>query len=321
MGRMNYDFAPMEGVTGWIYRRAHCRHFSGVRQYYMPFFSPTQEHRITKREMRDLAPENNQGIPVVPQVLTRRAEDFVWAAARLHEMGYEEVNLNLGCPSGTVAAKGKGAGFLAFPQELDAFLEQVFAQVRVPVSIKTRLGVQEPEEFAPLLDIYRAYPLKRLIVHPRVRKDMYRGAVREEYFARAIQGSPFPVCYNGDIITVEGARRVERHYPHMEGMMLGRGLVGDPALAQKLQGGPAADKASLRAMHDEIYEGYCSAFGSAHNAMMRMKELWYYQIALFEGSEPWEKQLKKVSNPQRYVQIVDEIWEGLELRANLPGVR
>ena len=318
---MYYDFAPMEGMTSWIYRRAHHRYFPGIRHYYMPFFSPTQEHCITKREMRDIDPMNNEGIPVVPQVLTRRAEDFLWAAARLHDMGYEEVNLNLGCPSGTVAAKGKGSGFLAFPQELDAFLEQVFAQVRVPVSIKTRLGVHDPEEFGPLLDIYRKYPLKRLIVHPRVRKDMYRGAVREVYFARAMDDSPFPVCYNGDLITVEGVQRIEERYPHIEGMMLGRGLVGDPALVQKLQGGPAAHKTQLRAMHDKIYEGYCSAFGSQRNAMMRMKELWYYHIALFDNSEPWEKKLKKVTEPQRYAQIVNAIFDQLELRAQLPGVR
>lgn len=316
-----YDFAPMEGVTSWLYRRAHHKYFPSVRQYYMPFFSPTQEHHITKREMRDIDPANNEGVPVVPQVLTRRAEDFIWVAQRLHEMGYKEVNLNLGCPSGTVAAKGKGSGFLAFPQELDAFLQRVFDAVQIPVSIKTRLGVHNPEEFEPLLEIYRKYPLKKLIVHPRVRKEMYRGQVHLDMAQRALQDSPFPVCYNGDVITVAGCRQVEQQLPGIEGVMIGRGLVGDPALVQKLQGGPGANKEKLHAMYQEIYEGYCIAFGNRRNAMMRMKELWYYQIPLFIDSERYEKKLKKVADPAQYERLVDEIFHNLSLRDNLPGVR
>lgn len=318
---MYYDFAPMEGVTSWLYRRAHHRYFPGVRQYYMPFFSPTQEHCITKREMRDIDPKNNEGVPVVPQVLTRRVEDFIWAAQRLHEMGYEEVNFNLGCPSGTVAAKGKGSGFLAFPEELDIFLQQVFEKVQIPISIKTRLGVHDPEEFEPILEIYRKYPLKKLIVHPRVRKEMYRGQVHLDMAQRALQDSPFPVCYNGDVITVTGCQQVEQQLPGIEGVMIGRGLVGDPALVQKLQGGPGADKEKLRAMCQEIYEGYCEAFGNRRNAMMRMKELWYYQIPLFQDSERYEKKLRKVTDPAEYERLVDEIFCQLSLRDNLPGVR
>ena len=199
---MKIAFAPMEGLTGALYRQAHCRWFGGVDRYFIPFITPTQDHRFTKRELREILPEHNGGLTAVPQLLVRRAEDFLWAAGELAAMGYPEINLNLGCPSGTVVAKGKGSGFLGLPEELERFLDTVFDAAPCAVSIKTRLGLREPEEFGPLLALFQRYPLAELIVHPRVQKDMYKNTPRRAYFARALADSPFPVCYNGDLYTV-----------------------------------------------------------------------------------------------------------------------
>lgn len=168
------SLAPMEGLTTIYYRRALARWFGGVDRYFTPFLTPTQDHRFTKRELREVLLEHNGGLPTVPQLLTRNAEDFLWAAGELAAMGYREVNLNLGCPSGTVVAKGKGSGFLAHPAELDAFLEEIFSKAPCAISVKTRIGLKDPEEFPVLLAIYRKYPLAELIVHPRVRTDMYK---------------------------------------------------------------------------------------------------------------------------------------------------
>ena len=153
---MRFYSAPMEGVTGWLYRGVHHRCFPGADKYFMPFLSVSQDHVFPRRELQDILPAHNEGVPAVPQLLTRRAEDFLWAAGELAAMGYREVNLNLGCPSGTVTAKGKGSGFLAFPEELDRFLEEIFSRAPVAVSVKTRLGVREPEEFLRILEIYNA---------------------------------------------------------------------------------------------------------------------------------------------------------------------
>ena len=163
------DFAPMEGVTGRLFREAHRAIFSGVDRYYMPFLSPTRDHVFTPRELRELWGGQGPEPDTVPQLLTRSSEDFLWAATALRDMGYGEVNLNLGCPSGTVTAKGKGAGFLARPQELERFLDQIFARSPLPVSIKTRLGMEREEEFPPLLSLFSRYPVHELIIHPRVR--------------------------------------------------------------------------------------------------------------------------------------------------------
>ena len=187
-----YDFAPLDGITKVVFRQVYHRMFGGADRYFIPFFSPTDQHILTKRDQRELDPAANAGLPVVPQVMTCRAPDFLWAAEIVADMGYTEVNLNLGCPSGTVTAKGKGAGFLAKPEELERFFDEVFAAVKLPVSIKTRLGVKEPEEFERLLDIYNRYPIACLTIHPRVQKQFYKGTVHRDWFAWAAERSRNP---------------------------------------------------------------------------------------------------------------------------------
>ena len=320
MEKMLYYFAPMEGVTGATYRAAHHRYFPGVNKYYMPFITPTQHQALTPRQLRDIAPERNAGVPAVPQLLTRRAEDFIWCADALAGLGYGEVNLNLGCPSGTVVAKGKGAGFLAFPDELDRFLDAVFRAARCEISIKTRLGVDDPAEFARLLSIYNRYPVSELTVHARVRRDFYKGGVRAEGFAEALAGSRCPVALNGDLVTAADLRDARTRYPGARALMLGRGLIANPALVTRETGGPGPERDTLRAFHDEVYEGYSALFGDRRNAARRMKELWFYHIHLFGEHEKHEKRLRKATEPREYEAAAAAIFRELPLRADAaPG--
>lgn len=317
---MRYYFAPMEGVTGAVYRRTHHEFFPGIDKYFMPFITPTTTGRFTPRQLRDIAPEYNVGVPAVPQLLTKTAADFIWAANTLGDMGYAEVNLNLGCPSGTVTAKGKGAGFLGDPDALDRFFDAVFAAVRVPVSVKTRLGVHEPAEFDRLLDIYNRYPITELTIHPRVRQDFYKGTVREADFATALPRCRMPVCYNGDVVTEADARAIAARYLGLPALMLGRGLIGDPSLVARLRGGPRADSDTLRTFHDTLYARYCDAFGDAHIAMLRMKEIWFYHLNLFEDSEKHGKRLKKATDPRVYADAAASIFRDLTMREDIvPG--
>ena len=317
---MRYYFAPMEGVTGAVYRRTHHEFFPGIDKYFMPFITPTTTGRFTPRQLRDIAPEYNVGVPAVPQLLTKTAADFIWAANALGDMGYAEVNLNLGCPSGTVTAKGKGAGFLGDPDALDRFFDAVFAAVRVPVSVKTRLGVHEPAEFDRLLDSYNRYPITELTIHPRVRQDFYKGTVREADFAAALPRCRMPVCYNGDVVTEADARAIAARYPGLPALMLGRGLIGDPSLVARLRGGPRADSDTLRTFHDTLYARYCDAFGDARIAMLRMKEIWFYHLNLFENSEKHGKRLKKATDPRVYADAAASIFRDLTVREDIvPG--
>ncbi len=315
---MKYYFAPMEGATTYCYRRAHHRYFGGVDKYYVPFISPTQDHLFTKRELRELLPEQNEGIPTVPQLLTKRAEDFIWAAGELEKMGYPEVNLNAGCPSSTVVTKGKGSGMLRDPAALDAFLDQVFsAGLNLNISVKTRLGIEDDEEFWDILEVYNRYPISQLTIHPRVKKDLYKGRARREMFAQAQQRSKNPLCYNGDLVTVEQCRDLEREMPGVEVVMLGRGLLADPALAAKAAGGAGVDKTAIGDFVDEIYSTYCRDFESARNAMLRMKEVWFYLINLFEDGNGYAKKLKKTTDHKVYEQLVHDILRDLELKPGL----
>lgn len=314
---MEIEFAPMEGVTSLWYRNAHWHWFGGVERYYTPFLSPTQDHVFPKRELREIQPQGNEGVPLVPQLLTRQAEDFLWAACFLADLGYREVNLNLGCPSGTVTAKGKGAGFLARPQELDAFLEKIFAGSPIAISIKTRLGIAEPDEFWPILEIYNRYPVKRLIIHPRVQKEQYKNHPRQDVFAAAKLRSRAPVCYNGNLCSVDDVKRLRVQCPDAEQIMLGRGLIGDPALARKLIGGKPAGKDELTGFLNEVYEGYAQGFGSRHSAMLRMKELWCYLICLFQDGEKHGKAIRKAKDPAEYETRTAAVFRELELLPNL----
>lgn len=312
---MLYYFAPLEGITDCAFRSLHHRFFSGVDRYYTPFLSPTTDGpAITKKDLFQILPENNPGITVVPQLLTNQAVPFLEAAKKLQELGYQEVNLNLGCPSGTVTAKGKGSGFLAKPEALRAFLDQVFEHAEIGISIKTRLGMEDPEEFHSLLRLYRQYPIRELTVHPRVRKDLYRHPVRMEYFDEAMDNSPFPICLSGGIGVQADAKRILTGRPAPHAVMLGRGLVANPALVQQLKGigGPTVE--ALREFHGELFEATAQKVGSPRNTMFRMKEIWSYLILLFDQREKYQKLLRKTTSLTEYHAITARIFRELPLR-------
>lgn len=272
---MVLSLAPMEGITGHVFRRAHAEVFGGLDRAYTPFVCPPRAgSAFGKRYRAELDPANNRGHDVVPQLLTKDADEFAWAAGLLAEMGYAEVNLNLGCPSGTVATKGKGAGALRDPDALEAFLRDVCERSPLPVSVKTRVGVESDGEFARLLEVYRSCPLAELIVHPRVQKDAYRGVARRGLYGEALATCPFPVAYNGDVLTVSDLRSLTRDYPQTRHVMLGRGVLANPALPRMARGGAPLCADELRRFHDLLFCGYEAEMGG--NAVMRMKEWWSY---------------------------------------------
>ena len=308
---MRYYFAPLEGITGYIFRSAHRRYFSGVDKYFAPFISTNQNHAFSNKEMRDILPENNEGINLVPQLLGKVAVDFISAARVLKDMGYSEVNLNLGCPSGTVVAKGKGAGGLADTEKLSCFLEEIFQGADIKISIKTRLGIKEPEEFPAILEVFNRYPVSELIIHPRVQRDFYKNTVNLDAYEKAAGTSKNPVCYNGDIKTTEDCGRLLDRFPKTESIMIGRGLVADPSLAQSLCGGSTAGKEILSAFHDELYSTYRQTFRNDRNAIMRMKEFWPLFILQFNCGEKELKRMRKVTSPAEYETLKAEIFRSI----------
>jgi len=310
---MRYYFAPLEGLTDSIYRRLHHKYFPGIDRYYMPFLSPTIHRSLTHKEDRELPVADSVDFAAIPQVLTKIPEDFLWAAEQCAGRGYSEVNLNIGCPSGTVVSKGKGSGMLRSPDDLDRFLDAVFSRCPIDITVKTRLGLERPEEFPALLEVFNRYPIKELTVHPRVRKDFYREAVREEWFLYAYENSLNPLCYNGNLCTKADIESVSRKYPRVESVMLGRALIGDPGML--CAAGTTAE--TLKAFHDELMEEYIRVFGTARNAMFRMKENWGFLHKRFDDTDRLWKKLRKTTDIQEYMAITEEIFSTLKLSEGL----
>jgi len=308
---MNYYAAPMEGLTDRVWRQAHQKWFGpagNADRYYAPFISPPENRVLIKKKMAELAPAANPGAPVIPQLLAKDGELAAWMIGELRGLGYTEVNLNLGCPAGTVTAKGKGSGMLRDPVKLDAFLAAVFANAEGPISVKTRLGVEKPAEFAAILDIYNRYPICELTIHPRVMRQLYRGQADRAAFAAALPGCRMPVCYNGDVTTAADLHTLEAQYPQLSGIMVGRGIIADPALFREARGGAPAAREELRGYLDDLYHGYSELFGSAGCAVSRMKGHWFYLIHKFEDSEKLEKQLRKAREPWEYEVVINQIF-------------
>ena len=304
--------APLEGITGYIFRNAYNGIYGHIDKYFAPFISPTENCPITPRERKDITPENNRGINLVPQILTCRSDCFIEAAKELQNMGYREINLNLGCPSGTVCAKGKGAGFLPETAALQKFLDDIYAYGEsegMSISVKTRLGYYNPDEFYDLLEIFNAFPVSELIVHPRIRADFYKGEPRREYYAYALEHSKIPLVYNGNIYTTEDFEDLSNTFKNSpDPVMLGRGLISDPSLADKLNGfASETDFIKFRKLHDTLYHEYQKVMSPDINVLYRMKELWTYWRVLFDGKDKDIKRLLKAKKYAEYEEIVHRI--------------
>ena len=312
---MKVYFAPLEGITDATFRRIHHKYFPGVDRYYMPFISPTIHRCFTHREAREVPPADSVDFCAIPQLLGKNAEDMAWAVNQCRELGYPEVNINLGCPSGTVVAKGKGSGMLSDPENLDRFLNELFSLTDFPISVKTRIGLTQPEEFERILEIYNQYPIAELTIHPRVRKAFYSGPCHMEVFRWAVAHSKAPVCYNGDLHTLRGIAAIGEQYPQVEAVMIGRALIGNPGM---LLGGTTPDR--LEAFVDELLETYCVIFGSRKNTMFRMKENWHYLLGLFEGSEKLGKQLRKTTDYDTFRSLTHQIIHTLPMRQDIEPI-
>lgn len=309
---MKRYFAPLEGLTDSLYRRLHQKYFPGLDRYYTPFFSPTVHRALTAREARELPEASSMPVTVVPQILTKNAQDFIWFAGEAASFGYTEVNLNLGCPSGTVFSKEKGSGMLQNLDALDQFLEDIFRDTPLPISVKTRLGVNDPEEFPRLLEIFNRYPICELILHPRVRKQFYKGEPDMDAFRHCYKNSASPVCYNGNLFTKSDMDNIITQFPNCSALMLGRGLIADPGLCS---GG--TQRETLEDFLEELLEGYIDVFGSERNAMFRMKENWNMLLWKFDGSEKLSKRLRKTTDVTEFRAITREIFETLPMRENI----
>ncbi|MCR5008661.1 MAG: tRNA-dihydrouridine synthase family protein [Oribacterium sp.] len=332
---MKFYFAPMEGITGYPFRNAFQQCFPGIDRFYTPFLSANDTFSFTTREKRDTDPALNKVSDLVPQIITNNAEMFVWAIEKMSELGYKEVNLNLGCPSGTVVAKGKGSGMLRYPDRLDAFLEETFelldknhisydssvnastsSEKQVSVSVKTRLGIHDPSESDRLIAVYNRYPLSDVIVHSRVQKEFYKGEIHYDHFRKFIEGSKHHLVYNGDIVTKKDFEKVKALFPEIDTVMIGRGLLINPSLIRELNGGEPCTLEEIKAFHEALIESYIPEMGSDANLLYKVKEYWSWLSRSFTDSERYMKDIRKAKNLPEYKAAVRNLMANCKFEPN-----
>ena len=323
--------APMEGLTGFSYRNAFDKYFGAgrVEKYFTPFISPNSSMSLMTKELRDIDPANQgDGMKVIPQVLTNKADEFIWTAKKLVTgLGYDEININMGCPSGTVVSKDRGSGILKNPALIDKMLYEIFSDSyiidsKVKISVKTRLGFADKSEFRDILKVFNKYDLEELIIHPRVRSDFYKNEVDYDSFDYAIRESSNPLVFNGDIFTVKDICYFRERFPNEDKLMLGRGLIADPGLIsvladpfpQKHERDLIEDRRRMKLMLDEVLSSYVEIMHPDKNAIHRMKELWCYMEYSFSDCKREIKDIKKAQNIYAYKDAVKVFFNNAKLQ-------
>ncbi len=300
--------APMEGLTGYLWRQVHAALFGPADKYFTPFLSPNATCTFQRKELDEIDPAHNAGLYVVPQLLTNRAEHFLWAAGELYPGAIGRSTSTWAVRRAPWPPSARARACWPIPRSWIAVWRRSSQGCLggMSVSVKTRIGKNDPAEWPGLLAIYRKYPLSELIVHPRIQKEFYKGVPHRDAWA-AVSG-PWPAVYNGDIFTPKDAAALCQDYPGTDAAMLGRGLMRDPALLRRLRGGPAASAQELRTYHDRLLEAYRQRLSGDQPVMHRMWELWAYLSAGFTRPEPYLKRMRKAKNLPEYRAAVDALF-------------
>ena len=285
---MKIELAPMEGITSYVYRQALNQFYGGVDTYFTPFISTHKDKELNFKEKNEIRPENNKGMKLVPQVLTANAEEFLYTSKKIAEFGYDHININFGCPSGTVTTKGKGSGALLDLERLDGFLASVFEKSDLMISVKTRMGYSNAQEFEKILEIYSKYPLYELIIHARVREDFYNGNARIEELSSVLNNDLLHlnkntcISYNGDVWSILDYNQICETFSQANACMIGRGIISRPWLASEIKGDNKTEIDRFKAFNYALVEGYDAIMPGEKNTLFKLKELWVYMIKPFE---------------------------------------
>ena len=305
--------APLQGATDFDFRKALAESFGGIDKYFIPYLSYGKGREIKKSQLREVFPENNESLPVVPQVLFSDQAELFDLVSILIDYGYEEINLNLGCPYPMATNKGRGAAWLEKPEALNEILQQLYAKgFPAKFSVKMRAGMTNDQDAQAIFGILNQFPLEELIFHPRTASQMYDGKANPQLFADAISLVKHPMVYNGDITSAADFQEIQSLLPEQNSWMIGRGLVTNPALAAQLKGEvfePKALRKQMREFHDQLLEGYSARLQGDGHIVMKMSQFWAYFSQSFENPHKAMKLVKKSSSLLKYNAAVTEIFK------------
>ena len=310
---MNYYFAPMDGITDYLYRQIVWKHFPHADKLYAPFIQPNEKPVIVPKEYNEICVDNNKGIPMVPQILTRDAMGFIKVGEILEDLGYDEINLNLGCPAKLIVSKGKGSGMLADLDALEVFLDTIFNHNwRAKITVKTRLGLTDNADFEDLLKVYAKYPIHELTIHPRFRSDFYSGEPRFDEFEKILDlhnSTHIKICYNGNVNTVSDRDIIVDRFPYISSIMCGRGALANPALFRELKGGNRMTREEFISFHNDVYHTYKETVAKEKHFLHRMQEMWTYWNQYYCFEVELMKKLRGVSSLSEYTSAINYIFE------------
>ena len=308
--------APLQGVTDVVFRQTYARHFNGIDQAMAPFISTMSSRRLKPSRLKDVDPALNTALPVIPQILGNNPDDFIYLGDYLFDMGYTQVNWNLGCPHSKIAKKLRGSGLLSHPDKIDDFLSRVIPAMKPTLSVKIRLGRKKKEEIRDLIAMFNTHKLDEIILHPRTGEQMYTGTADIDAFERAMNACIHPMVYNGDIVDKASWKKIRQRFPEISRFMIGRGILSNPFLPEQIKGvntdsqnNESQQRERLKTFHADLFNSYKQVFSGPGHLIGRMKGFWNYLGPSFENSKKPLKKLLKSNSEQDYSERVNEFWE------------
>ena len=301
-------FAPLQGYTDDVYRRIHHELMGRIQTYYTPFLR-MEGGGVRSKDMRDIRPEFNEGVPVVPQIIVKSMKEFDFLTGIVEEKGYTRVDINMGCPFPLQAKHGRGSGLLAHVDIIEEMAKAIAAKSQLKFSVKMRLGWENANEWRPVLDILNSTPLEQITLHPRIGTQQYKGSVSMEVFEEFYKLCKHPLIYNGDVTSVNDIRKLEEMYPKLAGVMIGRGLLARPSLALEYASGVELSWEKRRSLlldfHDRMKAHYETTANSETQVHSRLRLFWEYMEE--ELGRKAYKKIMKAGNLKNYLSAVREI--------------
>lgn len=307
---MIISLAPIQGITDFRFRRCFNEHFGGVARYYAPYIRLEKGMNIPKARMRDIDPENNQSIQLVPQIMSNKAEEMLYLAGFLEDQGYAEMNWNLGCPYPMVTNRKLGAGLLPHPEIVHDLLAEIIPKISIRLSVKLRLGLEDPQDLEKLLPVFNRFSLEEIIIHPRIGKQLYKGQANRDIFERVLPYCNHPVAYNGDLKDITDIQACHNRFPDVKHFMIGRALIANPFLADDISGLEMSAEYKIerfKKFHDSLVEEYLSALSGPSHLLTRMRGFWEYFSLSFTNSHKVFKRIKKANSLEKYYSAVSTI--------------
>ncbi len=318
MNKPFLSLGPFQGITDAPFRNVFKRHFGGIDKFYTPFFTGIHKEEHAKNlQGEEIDPHYNDVETLTPQILSTDAEEILRFAKQCQQLGYKEINLNMGCPFPRVANKKRGCGLLPYPDKVEAMLERVFEEIDIKFSVKCRLGYFDPKEIDAILPIFNKFPISELIIHPRIGKQLYKGEADVERFKALIPYINAPLVYNGDIVSEESFNRISNAVQPVNQFMLGRGILANPFLAEQIKNDKASTHDKMERLQNyviDLYEDRLHHAGGSPKVLGRMKELWSYLMNSFEEPQVVWRKIKKINALKEYEEAVETIFKEIAIK-------